>query len=137
MKGKKKTPKVPGFMRHILATNVGKLMETHYRESRNRPKALAKDAGVTLSTIQRMLKAEVGASLDNIEAVADAFDISVYQLLIPELDIDNPQLVHGASADEKRLYRQWKRTGRVGDESGKLTVLQPVATAHVARKNAA
>lgn len=71
--------------------------------------ALAKDAGVSLSTIQRVLSKESGASLDNIEAIAAAFDVSVYQLLIPSLDILNPQVVQGAVKNEERMYRQWKR----------------------------
>lgn len=109
MKGKKKTPKVPGFMRTILAGNVSRLMDHQYRDSSNRPMALAKDAGVSLSTIQRVLSKESGATLDNIEAIAAAFDVSVYQLLIPSLDILNPQVVQGAMKNEERMYRQWKR----------------------------
>jgi transcriptional regulator with XRE-family HTH domain len=108
MNGKKKTPKAPGFMRQVLAVNVSKLMEHHYRESGNKPRALAKDAGVSLSTIQRMLKAENGATIDNIEAVASAFRMSAYQLLLPMLDVQNPPIVQGAPKDEERLRRRWQ-----------------------------
>lgn len=112
MKGKTKAPKVPGFMRAILAANVKALMELHYREHTNRPRALAKDAGVSLSTVQRVLAADVGASLDNIEAIAACFQLSTYQLLIPALQADNPQVLQGATKEEERLYRIWKRAGR-------------------------
>lgn len=111
MKGRKKTPKVPGFMRHVLAGNVAALMKLHFMESRNRPKALAAKAGVSLSTIQRILEAKTGATLDNIESIAAVFELSVYQILIPELDVADPQIVPGALKNEERLYRQWKKGG--------------------------
>ena len=97
-------------MRTVMASNVAALMERHFKESRNRPKSLAEAAGVSTSTIQRVLSGEIGASLDNIEAIAAAFDLSVYQLLIPALDAANPQLVQGAVKNEERMYRQWKRS---------------------------
>lgn len=123
MRGKKKTPKVPGFMRVVLARNVRKLMDLHFRESTNRPKSLALAAHVSLSTVQRILSAETGATVDNIEAVASAFQMSAYQLLIPEVNAGNPQIVHGATKDEERLYRRWKQMGMVGAETGKFAAL--------------
>lgn len=77
----------------------------------------AKAAGVSLSTVQRILKEESGATLDNIEALAAAFDLSAYQLLIPELSPANPQLVAEATAAEKRLYRRWQQARLRGDEA--------------------
>lgn len=111
VKGKTKRPKVAGFMRSILAFNTQLLMDKHYEKSSNKPKALAKDSQVRMSTIQRMLKAENGASLDTIEQVAAAFNLSAYQLLIPNLHISNPQVIKGATKDEERLYRSWKKSG--------------------------
>lgn len=98
-------------MRHVLAENVAALMALHFKESRNRPKALSVKAGVSLSTVQRVLGAKTGASLDNIEAIAEVFELSVYQILIPALDIGNPQIVSGAMKNEERMYRQWKKGG--------------------------
>ena len=96
-------------MRHVLAENVDALMKLHFRDSRNRPKALAHKAGVSLSTVQRILAMQTGATLDNIEAIAGVFSLSAYQILIPALDINNPQAVQGALKNEERMYRQWKR----------------------------
>jgi methylphosphotriester-DNA--protein-cysteine methyltransferase len=111
MKGKTKQPKVAGFMRAVLAENLRRLMDQHYKESRNRPKALAQDAGVSLSTVQRILSATVGATIDNIEAIAAVFHLSTYQLLLPSLSVMNPQIVQGATKEEERLYRNWRRAG--------------------------
>lgn len=85
-------------------------MDKHYHLVANKPGAVAKDAGVSLSTVQRIMSAQVGASLDNIEAIANVFDLSAYQMLIPELDVSNPQIVHGASKAEERAYRLWKKS---------------------------
>lgn len=109
MTGKKKTPKVAGFMRAVFADNVQKLMLHHYRDSANRPKALAMAAGVSLSTVQRILAGASGATLDNVESVAGAFHLSAYQIMVPSLDPDNPPVIKGATQEEQKLYRSWKR----------------------------
>lgn len=112
MKGQKKTPKVPGFMRKVLAENLRRLLDHHYRALPNltaRQRALEKASGMKFSTIQRACKGENGASLDTIEALAGALDLSVYQMLIPSLDVGNPQVVKGASKEEQRMYRLWRQ----------------------------
>lgn len=97
-----------------------------FRESNNKPLALSqktgkpKEGGLSLSTIQRFLAGDTGPSLDNLEAVADALDLSLYQLLIPELNAENPQVVAGAVKGEERAYKRWKR-----GESGKYPALDP------------
>lgn len=115
--GSTRKRKVPGFWRSILAQNLSVLIEHRYSGSANRPMQTAKAAGVSLSTVQRILKEESGATLDNIEALAAAFDLSAYQLLIPELSPANPQLVAEATAAEKRLYRRWQQAKLRGDEA--------------------
>lgn len=117
MKGKTKRPKTPGFMRQVLAANVRLLMLQRYRDSQNKPKALAKDAGVSLSTVQRILAGANGTNLDNIEVVALALQVSSYQLLIPALHPDNPQVVHGATQDEQRLYKRWQKKELIWETS--------------------
>lgn len=112
MKGEKKSPKVPGFMRVVVGANVSKLLDHHYNHLPNitqRLRTLAKDSGIGYGTIQRIIDCKVGASLDNIEAIADALQVSVYQLMLPSLNVDNPQVVQGATEAEKALYRHWKR----------------------------
>lgn len=126
MKGQKKTPKLPGFMRIVVAENVKALMALKFPDSLNQPKALAdatgkpKEGGQSLSTVQRILKGESGASLDTLEAIADALDVSLYQLLIPALDTKNPQIVQGATEAEEKMYRRWRRS-----EVGRQPASQP------------
>lgn len=70
-------------MREVLAQNINRLMEQRYAASSNRPMALAKDAGVSLSSVQRTLSRETGASIDTVEAFSKVFGLSPYQLLMP------------------------------------------------------
>lgn len=109
MKGIKKTPKVPGLMREIVAANLKRLMDHHMAGNPNKPKTLAGKARLSLSTVQRIVGCKTGATLDNLEALAEAFDLSVYQLLIPDLDVGNPQIVTGAMEAERRAYKAWRK----------------------------
>lgn len=80
MTGKK--VKAAGVARRIFSENVRRLMEVHFRESPNKPKALALAAGVTLSTIQRALSEENAQTLDTVEAIALAFKLQPHQMLV-------------------------------------------------------
>jgi hypothetical protein len=109
---KPKSPKPPGFMRSVVAANLVRLLNHHYRDKDTitaRQKALEEDCGVRFSTIQRICQQQVGANLDTLEQIALAFELSVYQLLLPELDPGNPGIVKEASAAEKRAYALWRR----------------------------
>lgn len=96
-------------MRDILAANVAALMERELSGCDNKPMMLAKKADISLSSVQRIMNKQTGASLDTIESVALALGVSPYQLLIPELDVENPQIVAGATAAEKRLYAHMRK----------------------------
>lgn len=103
-------------MRAVVGDNVRRRMEWVFRDSSNKPKALArktgnpKEGGLSLSTVQRILAGANGGTLDNLEAVANALDLSLYQLMIPALDAENPQVVPGALKDEERMYKRWRRS---------------------------
>jgi hypothetical protein len=88
MTGKK--TKVAGEARRLFANNLRRLMEVHYSESANKPKALALAAGVTLSTIQRSLSAENAQTLDTVEAISKAFGLRPHELLLEKLAIGKP-----------------------------------------------
>lgn len=70
-------------MRELLAQNINRLMEQRYKESSHRAMALAKEAGVSLSSVQRTLSRETGASIDTIESFARVFGLPPFQLLVP------------------------------------------------------
>src|SRR5690606_12347568 len=100
-------PKQAGVMRNFLAYNVWERMQIQFPLSEHGNKtrqivALAAEARCSKSTVQRILKGETGLNLDHIEKVAEALDIMVYQLLLPNLDHHNPQVAKCAFVTEER-----------------------------------
>lgn len=118
--GKRKKSKTPGRLRTVVGLNVRRLMDRKYSGSTNKAKSLAEDADVSLSTIQRVLNAadpenkkkfedSVGATADTLEAVAARLGVLPYQLLIDGLDIENPQIAHDPTAEEKAAMEHVQR----------------------------
>lgn len=94
----------PGTMRAVVADNIKRRMEVCFEQSTNRPKSLAKEAGMSLSSIQRILSTEQAPTTDALEKIAIALDVAPYQLLLIHLDERNPQIVAGESAAERKFY---------------------------------
>lgn len=82
---KRRRAKQIGKIRKVLARNVLELMEQRYRENPNRPLALAREARLSLSSVQRTMEARTGASVDTIEAIAKVFRVQPFELLIPRI----------------------------------------------------
>lgn len=53
--------------------------------------ALAKRSGVAQSTINRLLKRQVGASVDTVDALADAFGVHPWLLIHPNPDLQRQE----------------------------------------------
>lgn len=96
-------------IREVVAANVQTLID--YARDHDRPygdqKALAKKARIAMSTVARIRKAEVGVSVDVLEAIANAYGLSAWQLMMPNLDPTNPPVVC-ITASERALYRKLK-----------------------------
>lgn len=92
----------------ILAKNLAALMranpELHTQQA---VAAATKRAGQAIDqkTVSRILKAEVSVQIDTVQAIALAFGVEPYQLLIPGLDARNPQVLRALSPEEENLYR--------------------------------
>ena len=102
---KPKSPKVPGPLRRVVAANVSLMIQVEFRASPNKPKALAMLAGVSRSTIERIMAGGVGADLETLEKVAAGLNLIPYQLFIPNLDVKSPQVAKGAMPGEHKAYR--------------------------------
>jgi transcriptional regulator with XRE-family HTH domain len=81
-KRKPKTPKTPGLMRAVVADNVRELMELRLARHGDKVKVLAAKSGVSRSSVQRVLNAEYGASIDTLEHLARALGVPLFQLLV-------------------------------------------------------
>lgn len=101
-----------GIMRGVLAKNLRDLIDRRYQGLTTvtaRVLALAKDSKTGHGTIQRALSAENSTTLDTIERLAVALDVSVYQLLLPNLHPDDPQEVPGAMAAERSIHAAFRK----------------------------
>lgn len=67
-------------LRQILAANVARLMDEHEWTQQQ----LAKEADIAQSHASRILGGEQSIGLDVVAAVADAFDVEPWELLIDE-----------------------------------------------------
>ena len=96
-------------IRTIVAANIQTLMD--YARDHGQPygdqKALAKRAGVSMSTVARIRKAQVGGSIDVLDAIAKCYGLQAWQLMMPNLDPTNPP-VFCMTATEQALYRRMK-----------------------------
>ncbi len=62
---------------------------------------------ISQGTLGRALGAGSGLTLETLEAVATALDISPYQLLVDIVDPANPPIIPGATSDERKLWNQF------------------------------
>lgn len=123
-KGKTRRKKIASSLRAIIAANVKARAKEVFPDSRNLPVDIAnasKSAKVNplvKSTVQRIMAGDephaketekTSATLEQIEALAEALGLTPYQLLIPSLDPENPQVAKGATTDERELYKRIAR----------------------------
>lgn len=110
-KGKTRRRKTPSRLRAVIAINVINRAVKVFPKHPNLPVAIKEAAGNSFSksTVQRILDAKVGTSLEQLDALARALELAPYQLLIQNLDPANPQVAKGASVDEQQLYRKIAR----------------------------
>jgi AraC-like DNA-binding protein len=84
MATKRKRPKYRGRIRVVVSRNVSELMPERFPHHGDKVKALARAAGISRSTVQRVVNASLGASIDNVEAIAMALGVMPHELLIAE-----------------------------------------------------
>lgn len=77
----KKAPKVNGAVRKAFAKHVRELLASKYKDSPNKPMALANDAGISLSSVQRAISGDAAPTLDTVEAIACALRVEPYRLI--------------------------------------------------------
>lgn len=101
--------------REVLAENLSALMRDRPRLDTFK-KIVA--AGVPSNgTLDRIRRKKAGCSVDQLDALADVFDLEPWQLLIPGLQPNNPPIVRDVTDAERRL---WKRLDGLMQELGEL-----------------
>jgi transcriptional regulator with XRE-family HTH domain len=101
----------------ILAENVRALMDANKATLGTQPKvAKATKGKLDQTTIGRVLAAKHRVQIDTLQALAEAFDVEPYQLLIPGLNARNPQVLRSLSPAEERLYKALEDARKAGTQ---------------------
>lgn len=90
----------------LLATNIKELMKAN--ESLGTQDALGKASGIDQRTVGRIINGTNSPRLKQVEAIAGAFGLLPWQLLIPALDPKNPPVCE-LTRVEKELYEKLRR----------------------------
>lgn len=88
----------------VLSANLGRLMDDATPPITQ--VAVSKVSGLPQRTISRIKRGEVTPRLNSIDALAKAFGLLPWQLLVPDLEPSNPPFLRSANPDEKALYER-------------------------------
>lgn len=98
----------PNFVRQIIGANLKALMKNHpHLDSQMKIQTKTKGR-VSQRTVGRILEGSVSVTVDNLAELADIFGLQPWQMLLPNLDPKNPQLVPAITPAEKALYDSLK-----------------------------
>ena len=103
----------------ILAANVRALMQANPSlKTQGAVADATRRAGLAIDqkTVGRVLKASHAVQLDTVQALAAAFGVEPYQLLIPGLDPKNPQILRALSKAEENLYKALEAARKNGTQ---------------------
>lgn len=90
----------------VLSANLKRLMAAS--EDLRTQAALGKKAKIDQRTVGRILNGEHSPQLKQIEAIAEAFDLLPWQILVPGIDPKNPPVCE-LTRVEKELYDKLRR----------------------------
>lgn len=87
--------------RRILADNVARMIE----RSKSSVRAWAMGNGLDVRKIDRLTKKEYSTTLDTLDEIAAAIGVQPWQLLVPNMDLNNPPLLVMSEA-ERQIYER-------------------------------
>lgn len=88
--------------RAIVAQNIRALMVDKHGPSTQAQ--LKKKSGVAQATIGRLLREEASPTADTLAAIAGAYELEAWQLLVAGMDPSNPPVLMPVSKAERALY---------------------------------
>lgn len=97
-------------LRGVLAQNLRALLFSKVGPTSQME--LHRKSGVTQSTVGRLLRGEVAATIDTLTQIGKAYHLQPWQLLVPNLDPKNPPVLQPVTEKEKALYDRLQATVR-------------------------
>ena len=88
-------------VRRVLATNVRRLID---HSGHSDPEA-ARQVGMKPFQLQRITRAEHAVTITTLQKLANGYGVEPYQLLVPNLNPKDPQVLRVLSPEEERLYK--------------------------------
>jgi len=84
----------------LVAANLKRLMDSGRGPVGQNAIFRACNGRVSQSTVGRMLSGETNTGVDTVQIVAELYGLEAWQLLLPNLNIDNPQAAPLTAAEE-------------------------------------
>lgn len=91
-------------MEKVVSDNLSRLMKYHGHKT---PTQAAKASGIKQQQIDRILKGQK-VRVDTLENLARSYGLEPYQMLVPDLDPGNPQVLRSLGPQEDRVYKVMK-----------------------------
>lgn len=95
-------------LKEIISANL-KALRSHSQLSQEE---FAKKAGMQQRTYGRLENGENWQHLESLDMISKAYDLHVWQLLIPNLDITNPPMIAKDSDKQKEFYAKIKEAAK-------------------------
>ncbi len=110
--------------RRTLAVNLGRLMDES--EALKTIKQLSAQTGVSTGTIDRIRRGQVSVGVDNLDAIAAAFGLEPWQMLVPGIKA-NEKLKPGVGLSEESVRVAASYENMTAVERERLRLLMLVA----------
>ena len=101
-----KTPTAPTPLSDLFRDNLRRLMEAD-RQLQSQPR-LAAASRVAQTSIGRILRGEQSPTLDVVHKLAHAFGLEAWQMLVPDLEPDNPPITKQNDERQSELLKRFR-----------------------------
>lgn len=94
----------PRNIRKVIAANLRALMQSHVDLNTQMKIQERTNKRVSQRTVGRILEGSVSVTVDNLADLAHIFGLQPWQMLLPNLDPTNPQIVPALTPAEQKMY---------------------------------
>lgn len=101
-----KTPTAPTPLTGLFRENLRRLMEAD--RQLHSQKRLASASRVAQTSIGRILRGEQSPTLDVVHKLGAAFGLEAWQMLVPDLEPDNPPITKQIDERQQELLKRFR-----------------------------